>query len=435
MDYYYIDNLIKAIPLAIVITNRDGMINSVNTHMLDMFGYGRTEIENTSISNLFEDFEGVRSDIVLNQPVKQREVYVYTRKNRLRFFISAYPIPSKENLDFDIMFIFEDIKKERKLSDKILKNRAIYTFDKIISQNKDFLRIMDFAKKISSSKSTVLIAGETGTGKELFAQSIHNESDRKNKPFIAINSAAIPENLIESELFGYVEGAFTGAKKSGQVGKFELADKGTIFLDEIGEMPLNLQTRLLRVIEEGIVSRVGAIDRVIVDVRIIAASNKDLKKEVDKGNFREDLFYRLNVLPLTIPPLRERKDDIPLLANFFMERISKRLNKNKVKLDDHILNKMKKHNWPGNVRELENLIELIVNLECLPDSFFSEAEDSELSQVNTIYDNCSLEDLEKSHIIKTLQAYDGNISKTARCLKIGRNTLYRKIDKYNIVAT
>lgn len=434
MDYYYIDNLIKVIPLAIVITNRDGMINSVNTVMLDMFGYGRTEIENTSISNLFEDFESVKNDIVLNESVKEREVYVYTRRNRLRFFTSAYSIPCKNDAGFDIMFIFEDIKKERKLSDKILKNRAIYTFDKIISQNKDFLRIMDFAKKISSSKSTVLIAGETGTGKELFAQSIHNESDRKNKPFIAINSAAIPENLIESELFGYVEGAFTGAKKSGQVGKFELADKGTIFLDEIGEMPLKLQTRLLRVIEEGIVSRVGAIDPVIVDVRIIAASNRDLKKEVDKGNFREDLFYRLSVLPLSIPPLRDRKDDIPLLANFFMERISKRLNKNKVKLDDHILNKMKKYNWPGNVRELENLIELIINLECIPDNFFNE-EDSETSQINDSYDNCSLEDLEKNHIIKTLQTYDGNISKTARCLEIGRNTLYRKIDKYNIVAT
>lgn len=432
MDYDYINSLIKFIPLAIAITSKDGFVNSINKHMLDMFGYSEIEILNKSISELFEGFDKVKSDIFSDKPVIQREVYVYNRKNRLRFFISAYPIYSKNDVNFDIMFIFEDIKKERKLSDKILENRAIYTFDKIISKSESLLRVIEFAKKISNSKSTVLISGETGTGKELFAQSIHNESDRKDKLFIAINSAAIPENLIESELFGYVEGAFTGAKKSGQIGKFELANKGTIFLDEIGEMPIKLQTRLLRVIEEGIVSRVGAIDQVIVDVRIIAASNKNLKKEVAEGRFREDLFYRLNVLPLTIPPLRKRREDIPLLASFFMEKISKRLNKNEVKLNDYALNKMKLYNWPGNVRELENLIELIINLEFLPDDFFME-EDSEIIETRDIYKSYSLEELEKDHIIQTLKTYEGNISKTAEVLEIGRNTLYRKIDKYNIM--
>ncbi|MGO1468392.1 MAG: sigma-54 interaction domain-containing protein [Tissierella sp.] len=431
MDYNYINNLNKHIPLPTVITSNDGMINSINIHTLKMFGYKESELLNTYISNLFEGFDRVREDISLKKPVREREVYVYTRSNKLRLTISAYAIYFRKNKDFDLIFLFEDIKKERKLSDKILENRAIYTFDKIISENKDFLGLIDFAKGISNSKSTVLIGGETGTGKEVFAQSIHNRSMRKNKPFIAINSAAIPENLIESELFGYVGGAFTGAKSSGQVGKFELADKGTIFLDEIGEMPLKLQTRLLRVIEEGIVSRVGGIDQTIVDIRIIAASNRNLKKEVAEGRFREDLFYRLNVLPLTIPPLRKRKDDIVPLANFFMKKISRRLNKNKVRLNDHAINKMMDYNWPGNIRELENLIELIINLGYLPDSFFNE-ETNEIIQSSRTDKIYSLEELEKCHIIKMLKLYNGNISKTSKVLQIGRNTLYNKIDKYNI---
>lgn len=429
MDYEYINSLIKSIPLAIAITDKDGMINSINNHMLNMFGYNEEETLKTSVSKLFKGFDDVKKSVSSNQLVIEREVYVYNRKNRLRFFISAYPIHSK-NQAIDIMIIFEDIKRERKLSDRILKNRAIYTFDKIITQSDRMLKVIDFARKISNSKSTVLISGDTGTGKEVFAQSIHNGSDRRNKPFIAINCAAIPENLIESELFGYVEGAFTGAKKSGQIGKFELANKGTIFLDEIGEMPIKLQTRLLRVIEEGIVSRIGAIEQVIVDVRIIAASNKNLRKEVAKGRFREDLFYRLNVLPLTIPPLRKRKEDIPLLVGFFMEKISKSLNKNEVKLDDYDLNKMRRYDWPGNVRELENLIEFIINLEYFPDDFFME--ENETIKSDNTYIESSLREIEKHHIIEILKISEGNISKASKILGISRNTLYRKIERYNI---
>lgn len=432
MDYGYIDKLIENIPLSIAITDNNGLIININFHMLDMFGYDRGDLLNTSISNLFEGFDKAKNDILANGMIIDREVYIYSRKNKLRLSLSAYPIYSEQD-DFHLIFMFGDIKRERKLSDKILTNRAIYTFDKIISQNKGFLKVIDFAKKISDSKSTVLLNGETGTGKELFAQSIHNESDRKDKPFIAINCAAIPENLIESELFGYVEGAFTGAKPSGQAGKFELAHKGSIFLDEIGEMPLKLQTRLLRVIEEGIVSRVGSTKQIIVDVRIIAASNKDLKKQVANGRFREDLFYRLNVLPLTIPPLRQRKDDIPLLAQLFMTSISKRLNKREVELNDYILNQMTNHDWPGNVRELENLIEFIINLEYIPHNSFKETND-EIMQTHNIYDNYSLEELEKNHIIKILELSNGNITKASKILGIGRNTLYRKIDRYNLNA-
>lgn len=436
MDYNYIESLIKNIPISIAVTNREGIIKSVNSHMLSSFGYQKSEIENTCISNLFEGFESLRYELSSKDIASRRKVYVDSKTNKLKMLVSAYFASYKDD-NYDIVFIFEDIKKEgRKLANKIAKNRAIYTFDKIIYKSDSLLRVINFAKKISDSKSTVLISGETGTGKEIFAQSIHNESNRKNEAFIAINSAAIPANLIESELFGYVGGAFTGAEKSGKMGKFELADKGTIFLDEIGEMPLNLQTGLLRVVEEGIVTRVGGIEQIVVDIRIIAASNKDLKKEVAQGRFREDLFYRLNVLPLKIPPLRKRKEDILTLSEFFMEKTSKRLNKNKVKLSNYIINKMISYDWPGNVRELENLIEFIINLEYIPDDIFDEEnikvdKSMDMVKVDTV-ESYSLEELEKQHIIKMLKLYEGNISKTAKVLEIGRNTLYNKINKYNI---
>lgn len=431
MNYNYINNLIKSIPFAMAITNKEGIINNLNQNMSDMFGYKKEEILNTSISYLFEGLNEMKDKIASKGIITSKEVYVHTRKNRVKYSLSAYPIYIEEKEDFDIMFIFDDIKRERKLQAHILKNRAIYTFDKIITRNREFLKLIDFAKKISDSKSTVLMNGETGTGKELFAQSIHNESSRRDRPFIAMNMAAIPNNLIESELFGYVEGAFTGAKKGGQVGKFELAHKGTIFLDEIGEMPIELQTRLLRVVEEEIIFKVGSGEPTIVDVRIIAASNKDLRTQVENGTFRKDLFYRLNVLPLEIPPLRDRKDDLPILSKFFMERISNRLNKKPVELNKDILDKMNKHNWPGNVRELENLIEFLINLEYIPNNILEEIDNKELEK-DSNYNNYSLEELEKEHIIRILKLYDGNISQASKILQIGRNTLYRKIDKFSI---
>lgn len=285
---------------------------------------------------------------------------------------------------------------------------------------------------MADSKSTILITGETGTGKEVFAGFIHNYSNRRKEPFIAINSAAIPKTLIEFELFGYEEGAFTGAKKSGQVGKFELAHKGTIFLDEIGEMPLELQTRLLRVIEEGIVSRIGGTEPIVVDVRIIAASNKNLREEVEKGNFRKDLFYRLNVLPINILPLRHRQEDIPLLAEYFMEKLSKRLNKRMVPMTEEEINKLMEYSWPGNVRELENFIELTINLEYVPvHILFREETYNTIATEHTIK-NISLEAMEKNHILEVLKINNGNITGAAKVLGIGRNTLYRKIDKYKI---
>ena len=322
---------------------------------------------------------------------------------------------------------------EEVMSCRVQKNYAFnthkYNFDNIIGEDDDFIKIVEYAKKISDSISTVLIVGESGTGKELFAQSIHNYSSRNNSPLIAINCGAIPEQLIESELFGYEDGAFTGAKKGGNPGKFELADGGTILLDEIGEMPLDMQVKFLRVLEEGFVTRLGGKKPIPVDVRIIASTNKDLEEEVASGMFRNDLYYRLNVLPLYVPPLRERKGDIRILTDYFMNKISKDLNKNKINIDDENFLLMEKYDWPGNIRELQNIVELIINTEGFPTNYFTKREKN-MHEINK--ESLDIESVEKEHLIKVIKRCNGNITHSADILGIRRNTLYSKIKKYNI---
>jgi transcriptional regulator with PAS, ATPase and Fis domain len=325
----------------------------------------------------------------------------------------------------------------RKLGEKLSNGKAIYTFDKIIGRNAEFLKIMEYAKKISDSKSTILITGESGTGKEVFAQAIHNYSSRKDNFFVAVNCGAIPVNLIESELLGYEDGAFTGAKRGGNAGKFEIANGGTIFLDEIGEMSLDMQVRLLRVIEEGVINRIGSSRPFPVNVRIIAATNKDLDEEVRIGNFRKDLFYRLNVLPIHLPPLRERQEDIDLLLDYYMNKISKKLGKKKIYLNNSLLDKFLHYQWPGNIRELENIVELIVNTEEVSMDVIYKMRphiiiDDHPYKDNTSIEDMKLENVEKNHIIKVLKSFRGNISLSAKAMGIGRNTLYRKMEKYNI---
>lgn len=330
-----------------------------------------------------------------------------------------------------------DEKVYRKSVEKLSSGHAIYTFDKIIGKDESFVSIIEYAKKISDSTSTILITGESGTGKEVFAQAIHNWSDRRNETFIAVNCGAIPSNLIESELLGYDEGAFTGAKKGGNAGKFEMADNGTIFLDEIGEMSLETQVRLLRVIEESVVTRVGGSKQIPVNVRIIAATNKDLKEEIVRGNFRKDLFYRLNVLPICLPSLRNRKEDIPLLVDYYMNKISKKLNKKRFEINNSVMNKFLEYQWPGNIRELQNVVELIVNTEKIPEDILNTYQELVTDKKGDIQnpikiESMKLDDVEKNHIVKVLKSFSGNISLAAKAMGIGRNTLYRKMEKYHI---
>lgn len=428
-----LESIFNSIPYAIITADIYGNILYFNDYFIEYFAYDKHTVTSKKMWDFFDGWNNVLDTLNQNNTFLDEDVYVSANKNVLQFSLSAYPVFSSKNSLNEIVFIFKDVKKVRKLANRIMGRKAVYTFDKIITENQIMLEIIDFCKKVADSKSTVLITGESGTGKEIFAQSIHNFGKRKEESFIAVNCGALPKTLIESELFGYADGAFTGAKRGGQAGKFELSDGGTIFLDEIGEMPLDMQINLLRVIEEGYLTRVGSSIPIPVDVRIIAATNKDLRQEVKNGNFRKDLFYRLNVLPVHLPPLRERKMDIPLLITYFMNYLSKRLNKKPIFIPNDYMNQLLDYKWQGNIRELENFVELIINTEKLPDNIDLQHLNVETIKTEHKESNLvSLATIEESHIRKVLEYNDFNIMKSAKVLGISRNTLYRKMSDFDI---
>lgn len=310
----------------------------------------------------------------------------------------------------------------------------------IVGKSPTIKKVVTLISKIAPTNSTVLITGETGTGKELIAKSVHNLSKRKDKPFVTINCGAIPDNLIESELFGYKKGAFTGAVQD-KKGLFEYSNGGTFFLDEIGEMPMPLQVKLLRVLEEGEVRRVGDNEAFKVDVRIITATNQDLWKLVESGKFREDLFFRINVVQIYIPPLRDRRDDIPVLIRHFLEEYNREYEKNIIGFSDESLSMLMNYFYPGNVRELQNIIQHAVifsehntitpkDLPAYISSSRPLLSSSENAQLTD--DIPPLEEMEKAIIKKALAKYNANYSEIAKKLGISRSTLWRKIKQYNL---
>ncbi len=321
-----------------------------------------------------------------------------------------------------------------KINNKTKKNNMA-GFDDIVTSSEEVISQINVAKMISKSDVTVLILGESGTGKELFAQAIHHESERRDQPFIEINCAGIPDTLLESELFGHEKGAFTGAVKA-KKGKFELASNGTLFLDEIGDMSLPAQGKILKAIEEKKIERLGSETSVTVDCRIVAATNRDLAAEVKKGRFRNDLFYRLHEIRLNIPPLRERKEDIPLLVKHFLRVFNDEFDKNIKGVSDITLNYLTRHGWSGNVRELRSLMKTSVLmarqetiwLEDLP--FKIELLSREALQQTE--ENLSLKFVEKQHILKVLNSIGWNKIETAALLEISRPTLDKKIKEYGL---
>ena len=314
---------------------------------------------------------------------------------------------------------------------KINKDYKI-TLDNIIGNSDLIVQTKRNALIASRSTSTILITGESGTGKELFARSIHNHSDRVDNPFVTVNCAAIPDNLLESELFGYEEGSFTGAKKGGKLGKFELADKGTIFLDEIGDMSLHLQAKLLRVLQERELDKIGGKSNIFIDVRIIAATNKNLETMVKNGSFREDLYYRLNVIPIKLPSLRERRGDIPLLINYMIEEYSHKLEKEILGIDENAKQLLINYSWPGNIREYSiNMSQSkVLTLDSMPKSIMNIDYDKKEEGTEEIR---TLEELEIREIKKALikyKDYKKDKELAAKSLGISRATLYRKLEKY-----
>ncbi len=305
-----------------------------------------------------------------------------------------------------------------------------YQFEEIIGKSQPMQEVFEMVKNVAESDTSVLVTGESGTGKELIARAIHSNGPRRYNPFITASCGAMPEGLLESELFGHEKGAFTGALYTKR-GRFELADGGTLFLDEIGEISPKTQVNLLRILDEKSFMRVGGMEQITVDVRVVSATNRDLKKAIREGAFREDLFYRLNVVSIQLPPLRERKEDIPLLANHFLGKFRAQTNKRIERISARAMELMMEHSWPGNVRELENAIERAVVVgkksEVIPEDLpFFKPGTPEKTGVK------ALRERERIHILQTLDENGWNISKTAEDLEIDRVTLYNKIKKYNL---
>ena len=304
-----------------------------------------------------------------------------------------------------------------------------FNFDEIIGKSRSISKVLEMVKNVSPTTATVLITGESGTGKELIARAIHKNSLRKNSPFVVVNCVAFSPNLLESELFGHEKGSFTGAIAR-RIGRFEIANGGTIFLDEIGEMDLTIQTKLLRVLQEKEFERVGSSRTIKVDVRILSATNKDLKKEIEERRFREDLFYRLNVFNVYVPPLRERKEDIPLIVEHFISKYNKILNKKVKKVSAKAMELLLDYNYPGNIRELENIIErsmIMAKDEIIDEKYFNF-----ISKETYIEKKGTLKETEKELIIKYLIQNKGNRTKTAEVLGISRRSLQNKIKEYQI---
>ncbi|KJS81772.1 MAG: hypothetical protein JM58_16200 [Peptococcaceae bacterium BICA1-8] len=341
--------------------------------------------------------------------------------------ITVMPLFNTEDKIIGALEIFSDQRHLHKLY-KELEER--YSFQKIIGKNHKMQEIYEMIEAVAPYKSSVLIIGESGTGKELVAKALHYLSDRRYKPFIKVNSAALSPTLLESELFGHEKGAFTGAQFTHK-GRFELADKGTIFLDEIGEIPISLQAKLLRVLQEGEFERVGGKDSLKTDVRVIAATNRDLSEEIKTGTFRQDLYYRINVFPIQLPPLRERKSDIPLLMDHFIEKLNTSFQKSKKGVARDALKFLLNYDYPGNVRELENALEFafikgkgeFIHFEDLPYFMVSNAVEGSFLR---------LEDMEKYHIQQILERCSGNKQQAAKLLGITRKTLYTKLEKYEL---
>jgi transcriptional regulator with PAS, ATPase and Fis domain len=435
--------LLSSLDEAISIINTKGEMVYWNETAEKTYHIKKEEIIGKDIMNL--------KVLETQQPI--RDMYHHPRPDK-HVLISSSPIYNDKNELIGSLSIEKDITTTIRLNEKLsstskelqqLKKQITQTypddpFNKIKGKNTSIQQIIHDVKKVAKTDATVLISGESGVGKELFAKAIHEESLRSKKPFIPINCGAIPHALFESELFGYEAGAYTGASKGGKPGKMELADGGTIFLDEVGELPLDMQVKLLRVLQEKELYRIGGQTPKMLNVRIIAATNRILEDMVSDGSFRSDLFYRLNVFTVRIPPLRERTDDIPYLINVFLKELTFKYSKPVPSFHKETLNRLRDYYWPGNIRELRNLIERLVVLHerteitesdivpLLPQSQeFKKNFDT--SQRTLSFEK---ERLEKDRILQTLQRTYGNKSISAKELGMSRATLYKKMKKYGI---
>ncbi|MEH7248619.1 sigma 54-interacting transcriptional regulator [Neobacillus niacini] len=425
--------------------NRDGIIMYLNQPGSKILGILPEQVIGQKIWDHIESSTRVLDTLITGEGWIDREVFVKTRIGRLHLVDTVVPLISEYDEPIGVLILFREIRSMRKMVNDIVGSRASFQFENILYQSKEMDRLVQMAKMAAQNDSSIMIEGESGTGKELLVQAIHNFSNRRNGPFVAIDCSSIPRELVESELFGYVEGSFTGARKGGRMGKFELANGGTVFLDEIGEMPLEMQARLLRVIQNRTVVRVGGHEQIPIDVRIIAATNRNLEEEVNNNNFRLDLYFRLNVIHLSVPSLRERHNDIPLLIQAFLEKATRREGKKIPLLTHEAMNLLEQYSWPGNVRELENAIERavvlsgeIIDIEHLPERLQRANGEKDKHQAKVIDQTIepsglqNLKRIENLAIIQAVRECNGNITLAAKQLGISRTTLYKRLRQSDI---
>ncbi|MBC2722984.1 sigma 54-interacting transcriptional regulator [Desulfosporosinus sp.] len=426
--------VINSIVEGLIAIDQAGFITDINKSAEKLLNISSLEACGQHISDIFPEFSAPKV-LKFGQQYAEQEIK-YKNKDEISLFISTITPIKKDQHIIGLVISFRTIREMRKLAGRLIREDRKYSLDGILGTSNCMTMLKQKMQLVAGTDSTILITGESGTGKELFARAIHEESHRKNGPFIAINCGAIPETLLESELFGYEEGAFTGASRGGKPGKFELANGGTIFLDEIGDMPMHLQVKLLRVLQEVEIERIGGVKPVWVDVRIIAATNRNLEEMIKEKLFRSDLFYRLSVIPFYVPPLRERKEDLILLLHHFLDKYNLILGKQVTGFTQEVQRKMLAYPWLGNVRELENAVEYAVNIatkNVIDSSFLSSRVNDYFehnASLSTSDNQLTLAEQEK-HAIETALKKFGNTrkakEKAADSLGMSRSTFYRKI--------
>jgi transcriptional regulator with PAS, ATPase and Fis domain len=430
----------------LVVVNRKGEIIYINKKYCDFLNIIREEVIGKHVTEVIEN---TRMHIVAETGKEEIADLQYIKGNYM--IANRVPIISGKSVigAFGTVF-FRDTREWMKMNSHVkslltkmqsyiqdISSGAKYSLDDVLGISTPIQNLKEKVKMVAASDISVLIRGESGTGKELFAHSIHQLSARSHQPFVKINCGAIPEPLLESELFGYEEGAFTGAKKGGKKGKFHLADGGTIFLDEIGDMPINMQVKLLRALQEGEIEPVGSTKPVSVDVRIVAATNRPLEKMLEEKRFREDLFYRINVVPFTIPSLRERKEDLPLLIDYFIEKVTRKSGKRISSMEDDVFQRLNEYSWPGNIRELENVIDAAIHLSngevITMDSLPEYLKEGMIYPLGNKSLKELLEETEKRVLKQSLEKYSQDKLLVAKALGVSKSTLYEKLNKYRLL--
>lgn len=444
---YFLDVMLNETGECIVFVDKKGIIEELSDAYAKFLGVNRDDVIGKPVDDVIENTR--LPEVIKTRKEELAQAHMINGKNMIASRIPI--IRNGEVLGAFGRVLFKDVEELDKLYKKIgdltqelnfyekrfmQANSSKYSADDIIGESPAMRQLKNTIRHVSFSKSNVLILGESGTGKELVAHAIHSEYFGDTKPFVCVNCAAIPSELMESELFGYEEGSFTGAKKGGKIGMFQAADGGTLFLDEIGEMPLHMQAKLLRVLQDKSVKKVGSNEAKKVNVRLIAATNRDLEKMVKEGTFRDDLYFRLNVISLRIPPLRERIEDLPLIVDSLIEKVSGNPYTKANGISPRAMEYIKKYPWPGNVRELENVIEHAANFvdeggmiqtKHLPGNITGIEESSEIKGLKEM-----LAEVERQAIIDALMKQGGSRTKAAKVLGLSRTSLYEKLEKYDI---